>query len=263
MLKKWGVVALMLLPLLAFARNEKVASVCAEPERKRSCITVQIALALVFPGVRQTNAEVMLSERRSARLVYLQPLSMAGSELLALGITEVVEKDVATGSRLDCHGCAPNMIVSVFESTKGIWRLAARSKELDGVGGWGELHTYGIKTVDLGRRHLLVEMGTGFTGQGVTQTASAYYLANLEPLERLRRSIIDVGSISTGLYGCDGDPPVGISQTEVLVLRRRDLMPHFLAVETQTSCDGRQAAESGTPVFYWINPKTLQIERAQ
>lgn len=263
MLQRWGVAVLMLLPMFAFGQNKMVSGVCADQQRKKVCITAQSALALVLPGVRQIKSEALLSERRSAKLVYLQPLSMTGSQPLALGITEVVEKEESTGSRPDCHGCAPNMIISVFELTQGIWRIAAQSEVLEGVGGWGQIRT-DAKTVDLGRRHLLITMETGYTGQGVTETGSAYYFANLEPVGRLGRSVIDIGSISTGVYGCDG--PLGqeasISQTQVLILHRRDLVPDFLTVQTETPCDGSKAAESGAPVLYRVNSKTFKIERA-
>jgi len=238
--------------------------VCVDQQRKRSCITAQSALALVLPGARHIKSEALLSQRKSARLVYLQPLSLSGSQSLALGMTEVVEKDASNGSRPECRGCAPNMIISVFEASQGIWRLAAQSQELDGVGGWGELRI-DAKTVDLGRRRLLIQMETGFTGQGVTETASAFYFADLEPRGRQLRPVIDIGFIPTGAYACDGlmGQEASNSQTQVLILARGNLMPDFLTVQTEIPCDGSKAAESGPPLLYRVNSRTLKIEQAQ
>lgn len=264
MLERLGLWALMMVPIVALGQSKVVAGVCVDHQRKRSCITAQSALPLVLPGARQTKSEALLSERKSARLVYLQPLSMAGSEQLALGITEVVEKDAPSDARPECRACVPNMILSVFEPTQGVWRLAAQSKELAGLGAWGQLHTQ-VKTVDLGRRQLLIAMETSYTGQGMTETAVVYHLAYLEPVGRLGRSVIDIGSIGTGMYPCYGglDHDGSFSQTEVLVLRRRDLMPDFLTVQTQTPCDGSKAAESAAPLLHRVNPKTLKIEPAR
>jgi hypothetical protein len=263
MLQRLGLVALMMVPMVALGQSKVVAGVCTDHQRKTSCITAQSALPLVLPGARQTKSEALLSERKSARLVYLQPLFMTGSEQLALGITEVVEKDAPSDARPDCRNCVPNMILSVFEPTKGVWRLAAQSKELPGLGSWGQLHTR-LKTVDLGRRQLLIAIETGYTGQGITETAVAYHFAYLEPVGRLGRSVIDIGSIATGVDACGGlDQDATVSQTDVLVLRRRDLMPDFLTVQTQTPCDGSKAAESAAPVLYRVNSRTLKIEQAR
>ena len=252
----------MLLPMLAVGQTTLLSPVCADPSRKQSCLSAQEAMSLVLPGAASSLSEVRPGQRKFASLVDFQPLSLTGAESLALGITEVVEIDTATGTRPDCRACVPKMIISVLEFAQGRWKLAAQSKELDGVGGVGQLRI-DLKTVDLGRRRLLIAMAAGFTGQGVTETGNAYFLASLEPVGRMSRSVIDLGFITTGSYSCDS----GLGQeewiiaTEVLVLRRKDSMPEFLTVRTDLACKGDKAAQSSAPVVYRVNARTLKIER--
>lgn len=264
MFQRCALLALMVLPVIALGQTKMLSEVCADPPQQKSCIGANSALALVFPGSRQSQSEALLSPGKTASLVYLQRLSLTGAEPLALGIAEVVEKDAATGTRPDCRACVPNMVMSVFEFTQGQWRVAAQSKAMDGVGGGGQLRT-DLKTVDLGRRRLLIAMETGFTGQGVTETVEAYYFANLESSGRLSRAVIDIGFIPTGTYSCGSGlgQEEWIIETDVLVLRKTDLMPEFLTVRTDLPCKGNKAAQSSAPVMYRVNAKTLKIERAR
>ena len=257
----WALVALMVLPVASWAQTRVLAEVCADPPHQKSCISAQGALSLGLPGVRQSQSEAILGQNKTAGLVHLQRLSLTGAESLALGITEVVEIDTATGTRPDCRACVPKMIISVLEFAQGRWKLAAQSKDLDGVGGVGQLRI-DLKTVDLGRRRLLIAMAAGFTGQGVTETGNAYFLASLEPVGRLSRSVIDLGFINTGSYSCGSGlgQEEWIIETEVLVLRRKDSMPEFLTVRTDLPCKGDKAAQSSAPVVYRVNARTLKIE---
>lgn len=88
------------------------------------------------------------------------------SEDLSLAVLVFTTYEYHGDDRADCHGCAPDISVALYEEAEDEWSLRAFRKHITQLGSWGVRGDLAV--VQIGEGHYALDMSAGFSGQGYT-----------------------------------------------------------------------------------------------
>lgn len=233
------------------------ARLCLDPAIESSCLDRDRLLAQLWPQSPVGTQGARLPDGSLLELVALRGIRTDGDRQFALSIFERVRLE-PQGRRPDCHACVPGMELIVWRERERRWSVLARSTELQGPGSWGELSVRDLRVEHLGGDRFLIGLGSGYTGQGVTETALSWY-GNLAPSGAASPRVIDLGTISTGSHVCGTGHLQESREAQVVTLFQGAGLPAFLRIENSRFCRDDQPPVSRAPSVHPIDPVTMRI----
>jgi hypothetical protein len=248
---------LLILPGLASAQSKDIApiSVCADAKKSATCLTGDTLIrALYGKGLVRTSLGWKVRNDLFVNPVLGKQVQY-GENVVALFVVEEVKPD-PDNNRPDGHSVAPNMAIAMFNWVDGNWKLLSQAKGLQGVGGWGALNVDHLIVHIAGHQQYLIEIPSGYTGQGITESFSVLY-ASFSPTGKPSALIKELGSITTSSDGCaSGFDGQVHEEGELIVFFKEQQYPDLILYKTQSSCDATFFKKTLPPQIFVFDKKS-------
>lgn len=188
--------------------------------------------------------------------VMMVPLESDEGEDLSLALLVFTTYGYVGGERSDCHVCAPDISLALYEEVENGWNLRAFRKHVMQLGTFGARGD--LSVVQVGEGLYALDMEASYTGQGYTEGAS--WLISMSLYSELE----EIFSLPTYAYGpagceeecgsewCENFRNVEKELTFVPNIYADSDYPEFynmLVTVTERTCEGEETSRTERYVF--------------